>query len=118
MSSGSYIPPAIRLKEIAKKGGGVRPLDIPTIADRIGQTVVKELLEKELEPLFDENSYGYRPGKSAIEAVGKAREMCWKYDWVVDLDIKGFFDNIPHGLLIKAVRKYCKVRWMLLAVSP
>jgi RNA-directed DNA polymerase len=117
MGSGSYIPPAVRLKEIAKKGGGVRPLGIPTIADRVGQTVVKELLEQELEPLFDENSYGYRPGKSAIEAVGKAREMCWKYDWVVDLDIKGFFDNIPHGLLMKAVRKHCKVRWVLLYIE-
>ena len=117
MSSGSYIPPPVRLKEITKKGGGVRPLGIPTIADRIGQTVVKELLEQELEPLFDENSYGYRPGKSAIEAVGKTREMCWKYDWVIDLDIKGFFDNIPHGLLMKAVRKHCKTRWMLLYIE-
>ena len=117
MNSGSYMSPAVRLKEISKKGGGLRPLGIPTIADRIIQTVVKELMGQELEPLFDENSYGYRPGKSAIEAVGKAREMCWKYDWVIDFDIKGFFDNIPHELLMKAVRKHCKTRWILLYIE-
>lgn len=117
ISSGSYFPPAIRMKNLSKKGGGVGPLGISTIANRIGQTVVKELLEQELEPLFDENSYGYRPGKSTIKAVGKAREMCWKYDWVIHLDIKGFFDNIPHGLLMKDVRKHCKTRWILLYIE-
>ena len=117
MSSGSYIPPPVKLMEIPKKGGGLRPLGIPTIADRIGQTVVKDLLEPVLEPLFHEDSYGYRIGKSAIDAVAKARERCWKQSWVIDLDIKGFFDNIPHDLLMKAVRKHCDCKWMLLYIE-
>ncbi|MET3885089.1 RNA-directed DNA polymerase [Chitinophagaceae bacterium OAS944] len=117
MSSGSYLPPPVKLMEIPKKGGGLRPLGIPTIADRIGQTVVKELLEPVLDPLFHDDSYGYRSGKSAIEAVTKARERCWKYGWVIDLDIKGFFDNIPHDLLMKAVRKHCDCKWMLLYIE-
>jgi len=117
MSSGSYIPPPVKLMEIAKKDGGIRPLGIPTVADRIGQTVVKELLEVVLEPVFHEDSYGYRPGKSAIEAVAKAKERCWRYGWVIDLDIKGFFDNIPHDLLMKAVRKHCDCKWMLLYIE-
>lgn len=117
MSSGSYMPPAVKLMEIPKKGGGKRPLGIPTIADRVGQTVVKDLLEQELEALFHEDSYGYRPGKSAVQAVAKARQRCWKYDWVIDLDIKGFFDAIPHDLLMKAVRKHCDCRWMLLYIE-
>ncbi|HEX9511873.1 MAG TPA: group II intron reverse transcriptase/maturase [Puia sp.] len=117
MSSGSYIPPPVKLMEIPKKGGGLRPLGIPTIADRIGQTVVKELLEPVLEPLFHEDSYGYRLGKSAVDAIAKARERCWKQAWVIDLDIKGFFDNIPHDLLMKAVRKHCDCKWMLLYIE-
>jgi RNA-directed DNA polymerase len=117
MSSGSYIPPPVKLMEIPKKGGGLRPLGIPTIADRIGQTVVKELLEPVLEPLFHEDSYGYRLGKSAVGAVAKAKERCWKHSWVIDLDIKGFFDNIPHDLLMKAVRKHCDCKWMLLYIE-
>jgi len=117
MSSGSYIPPPVKLMEIPKKGGGLRPLGIPTIADRIGQTVVKELLEPELEPLFHEDSYGYRKGKSAVNAIAKARVRCWKQAWVIDLDIKGFFDNIPHDLLMKAVRKHCECKWMLLYIE-
>ena len=117
MSSGSYMPPAVRLMEIPKKDGGVRPLGIPTVSDRIGQTVVKELLEATLEPLFHEDSYGYRPGKSAKDAIGQARKRCWQYDWVIDLDIKGFFDNIPHDKLMKAVRKHCDCRWMLLYIE-
>jgi len=117
MSSGSYIPPPVKLMEIPKKGGGLRPLGIPTIADRIGQTVVKELLEPVLEPLFHEDSYGYRKGKSALDAVAKAKERCWKQAWVIDLDIKGFFDNIPHDLLMKAVRKHCDCKWMLLYIE-
>jgi RNA-directed DNA polymerase len=117
MSSGSYMPPAVRLLEIPKKGGGKRPLGIPTIADRVGQTVVKARLEQELEPLFHEDSYGYRPGKSAIQAVAKARQRCWAYDWVIDLDIKGFSSNIPHDLLMKAVRRHCDCQWMLLYIQ-
>jgi len=117
MSSGSYLPPAVRLMEIPKKGGGLRPLGIPTIADRIGQTVVRGLLEPSLELIFHKDSYGYRPGKSAVEALSRARERCWKLNWVLDIDIRGYFDNIPHDLLMKAVRKHCQVRWMLLYIE-
>ena len=106
MSSGSYLPPPVKRVEIPKKGGGLRPLGIPTIADRIAQTVVRGLLEPGLELIFHEDSYGYRPRKSAAMALGKARERCWKLNWVVDVDIKGYFDNIPHGLLMKAVRMH------------
>jgi retron-type reverse transcriptase len=91
MSSGSYFPPPVKLVEINKKSGGKRPLGIPTVTDRIAQMVVKMTLEPKLEPCFHTDSYGYRPGKSAIEAVGKVRERCWRYNWVIDLDIKGFF---------------------------
>lgn len=117
MSSGSYMPPPIKLIEIPKKDGGKRPLGIPTIADRIAQTVVRGLLEPTLELLFHENSYGYRPNKSAADAIAKARIRCWKQSWVIDLDIKGFFDNIPHDLLMKAVQKHCQTKWMLLYIE-
>lgn len=116
MSSGSYMPPPVMLVEIDKKDGGKRPLGIPTVADRIAQTVAAGLLEKELEPVFHEDSYGYRPGKSAIQALEKARTRCWEHDWVVDLDIKGFFNNIAHDLLIKAVEKHTDCKWMLLYI--
>ena len=117
MSSGSYMPPPVRLREIPKKGGGLRPLGIPTVADRIAQTVVRGLLEPGLELIFHEDSYGYRPRKSAAMALGKARERCWKLNWVVDVDIKGYFDNIPHDLLMKAVKRHCRSKWMLLYIE-
>jgi group II intron reverse transcriptase/maturase len=117
MSSGSYMPPPVKLVEIPKKGGGLRPLGIPTVADRIAQTVVRGLLEPALELIFHKDSYGYRPGKSATAALSCARERCWKLNWVVDVDIKGYFDNIPHDLLMKAVKRHCQVRWMLLYIE-
>jgi RNA-directed DNA polymerase len=103
MSSGSYFPPPVRTVEISKDTGGKRKLGIPTVADRIAQQVVKSRMEPMVDPLFHPDSYGYRPGKSALDAVGQARQRCWSYDWVVDLDIKGFFDNIPHDLLQPSV---------------
>jgi len=117
MSSGSYMPPPVKLHEIPKKGGGLRPLGIPTVTDRIDQTVVRGLLEPSLELIFDNDSYGYRPGKSAAKALSVARERCWKLNWVVDLDIKGYFDSIPHELLMKAVRIHCQEKWMLLYIE-
>lgn len=117
MSSGSYMPCAVLLVEIPKKTGGKRPLGIPTITDRIAQTVVTMTLEPDLDKIFHEDSHGYRPGKSALEAVGKTRQRCWRYDWVLDLDIKGFFDNIAHDLLMKAVRKHTDCKWVLLYIE-
>ena len=117
MSSGSYFPPPVLRVEIPKGDGKMRSLGIPTVADRIAQMVVKNQLEPELETVFHPDSYGYRPKRSAKQAVSLARKRCWKHDWVMDMDIKGFFDNISHDLMMRAVRKHTKDSWVLLYVE-
>lgn len=112
MSSGSYHPLPVRTVEIPKKTQGTRPLGIPTVLDRIAQMAVKMKLEPEIEPYFHPDSYGYRPKKSAIQALGQTRRRSWQYDWVVDLDIKGFFDNLDHELIMKAVRHHTDCKWI------
>src|SRR6266849_8314920 len=117
MSSGSYHPPPVRLVEIEKDNGGTRPLGIPTIADRVAQTVAKMVLEPIVEPVFHADSYGYRPGRSALAAVGVARKRCWGFDWVIDLDIKAFFDSIPHDLVERAVAHHTELAWVRLYIA-
>lgn len=118
MSSGSYFPPPVRLVGIPKDTAGkTRPLGIPAVSDRIAQMVVKLMLEPEVEPHFHEDSYGYRPGKSALDAVGVTRQRCWRRDWVIDLDIKGFFDNLDWDLVMRAVRHHTDCPWVLLYVD-
>lgn len=117
MSSGSYFPPPVKAVAIPKKSGGERLLGVPTVADRVAQAVVKLQIEPEIEPHFLEDSYGYRPRKSALDAVAVTRKRCWRYDWVVEFDIVGLFDNISHDLLLKAVRKHVSDRWVLLYVE-
>jgi len=116
MSSGSYFPPPVLAVEIPKPGG-TRVLGVPTVADRIAQTVVARHLGRGVEPLFHSDSYGYRPGRSALDAVAVCRERCWKKDWVVDLDIQKFFDSVPWDLMVAAVEAHTEARWVVLYVK-
>jgi len=117
MSSGSYSPAPVKAVEIPKKSGGTRLLGVPTVEDRIAQMTVKLMFEPEVEPHFLDDSYGYRRGKSALDAVGVTRERCWRNDWVLEFDVKGMFDNISHDLLMKAVRKHTKIKWVELYIE-
>ena len=117
LSSGSYFPPPVRAVEIPKRDGSSRMLGVPTVADRIAQTVVRSYLEPEVEPVFHPDSYGYRPGRSALDAVGVCRERCWRNDWVIDMDIRTFFDSVPWDLMLKAVAHHTDLRWVLLYVE-
>lgn len=117
MSSGTYFPPPVMAVEIPKSEYQMRLLGIPTVSDRVAQAVAKLYLEPIVEPKFHEDSYGYRPGKSALDAVGAARKRCWRQDWVIDLDIKGFFDNLDHELMMKAIRFHTDEKWIYLYVE-
>ncbi len=118
MSSGSYFPSPVRAVEIPKPhGGGTRILGVPTVADRVAQTVVARRLEAKVEPIFHPDSYGYRPGRSALDAVGVCRRRCWKSNWVIDLDIQKFFDSVPHDLVVTAVEANTDLPWVVLYVK-
>jgi len=117
LSSGSYFPPPVRAVEIPKRDGSPRVLGVPTVADRIAQSVVRGYLEPGVEPLFHPDSYGYRPGRSALDAVGVCRQRCWRADWVLDLDIRSFFDSVSHDLILRAVAHHTDQRWVLLYVE-
>jgi len=117
LSSGSYFPPPVKAVPIPKRdGSGERILGVPTVADRIAQTVVAEHLSARVEPIFHPDSYGYRPRRGALDAVGACRQRCWRYDWVIDLDVRAFFDSIPHDLLLRAVARHTDAVWVLLYV--
>lgn len=120
MSSGTYFPPAVLGVEIPKaQGGGTRMLGVPTVADRVAQTVAAARLEQVVEPLFHADSYGYRPGRGALDAVGVCRRRCWEFDWVIDLDIRKFFDSVRWDLIVKAVEAHTDhdTRWVVLYVT-
>lgn len=118
MSSGSYHPPPVRVVEIPKRGWrGVRTLGVPTVADRVAQTVARMYLEPNVEPIFHPDSYGYRPGRSAHDALGVCRERCWRADWVIDLDIESFYDSLDHELILQLVSRHTDCRWILLYVE-
>ena len=117
MSSGSYFPPPVKAVSIPKKDGGERRLGIPTVSDRVAQMVVKMNFEPQVEPIFLRDSYGYRPGKSAIDAIGVTRKRCWQYGWVLEWDIKGLFDNIDHERLMCAVQKHTEIKWVILYIE-
>jgi RNA-directed DNA polymerase len=117
MSSGSYLPPPVRAVEIPKAhGGGTRMLGVPTIADRVAQTVVAGRLENKVEPIFHPDSYGYRPNRGPLDAVAACRQRCWKRDWVIDLDVQKFFDSVDHDLVVKAVEAHTDDPWVVLYV--
>jgi RNA-directed DNA polymerase len=117
MSSGSYFPQSVKLVEIPKKGGGVRPLGIPAGEDRIAQNAVVQLITERLDKEFHPNSYAYRPGRSAIDAISESRQRCWRYAWVLDMDISKFFDTIDHDLLMLSVKRHVIERWILLYIE-
>jgi len=117
LTSGSYMPPPVKGVAIPKKSGGQRMLGVPCVADRVAQAVVKLTFEPIVEEVFLPDSYGYRPNKSAHDAIGVTRQRCWKYDWVLEFDIKGLFDNIPHELLLKAVRLHTQCKWTILYIE-
>ena len=118
MSSGSYFPPPVKAVQIPKsQGDGVRVLGIPCVADRIAQTVAARRLEAKVEPIFHPDSYGYRPHRSALDAVKACRERCWKTNWVIDLDVQAFFDSVPWDLMVKAVQARCTDAWVVLYVK-
>lgn len=117
MSSGSYFPPPVKAVPIAKKSGGKRILGVPTVSDRIAQMVVKLKFEPLVEPCFLPDSFGYRPNKSALNAIEVTRQRCWRQDWVVEFDIKGLFDNLSHDLIKKAVRKHTDCKWVMLYIE-
>ena len=117
LSSGSYFPPPVKAVPIPKKSGGERILGVPTVSDRIAQTVVTLVLEPLLEPVFHDDSYGYRPRRSAHDALAVTRKRCWERAWVLEYDIRALFDNIDHALLLKALRHHCDSRWVALYIE-
>ena len=117
MSSGTYFPPPVKAVPIPKKSGGERILGVPTVGDRIAQMIVKLMFEQKVEPHFHQDSYEYRPNKSALDAIGITRQRCWKYNWILEFDLKGLFDNIEHELLMKAVRKHTDNKWVILYIE-